>query len=224
MAKIKVFNNDTNKMETHFRGEGEPMPYNKGGTLTVSGFRGSSQSDVLWTEKRAMQAWNNFRARYRRPIFVGFAFRRPTEGRHSPQSQHYAGLAFDVGQNLDNAQRAQLRDLAISSGIWSFVDPAWRTPTWVHFDARRGPPACDAGYPVQRLGSRGGYVCAMQDGLISLGFSTGGLDGVFGSMTNDAVVAFQRSRGLVPDGIVGCLTWTALMSTVVPRRGAENDT
>ena len=27
MAKILVFNNDTDRMETYYRGEAEPMPY-----------------------------------------------------------------------------------------------------------------------------------------------------------------------------------------------------
>ena len=32
MAKILVFNNDTVRMETYYRGESEPMPYNTNGT------------------------------------------------------------------------------------------------------------------------------------------------------------------------------------------------
>jgi peptidoglycan hydrolase-like protein with peptidoglycan-binding domain len=39
-----------------------------------------------------------------------------------------------------------------------------------------------------------------------------GADGRFGPGTRAAVVAFQRRRGLDPDGIVGPLTWTALFS------------
>ena len=82
MAKILVYNNDTNKMETYYRGEAESMPYNTGRTLTVGEFRGSSKSPTLWTEKRAMQAWNSFRFIYDRPIYVGFVFKRPYEGGH----------------------------------------------------------------------------------------------------------------------------------------------
>ena len=51
MAKILVFNNDTNRMETYYRGEAEPMPYNTNGTLRVREFRGSSKSNILWTTK-----------------------------------------------------------------------------------------------------------------------------------------------------------------------------
>jgi len=37
-------------------------------------------------------------------------------------------------------------------------------------------------------------------------------DGRFGSGTERAVIAFQRARGLTPDGIVGPKTWTALVT------------
>lgn len=48
MAKILIFNNDTDRMETYYRGEAEPMPYNTNGTLRVREFRGSSRSNILW--------------------------------------------------------------------------------------------------------------------------------------------------------------------------------
>ena len=57
---------------------------------------------------------------------------------HGNQSQHYAGTAFDVGQRLSNSERNRLRTSAINSGIWAYVEPASLTPTWVHFDKRRG--------------------------------------------------------------------------------------
>ena len=48
MAKILVYNQDTNRMETYYRGENESMPYNTNGTLKVREFRGSSKSNILW--------------------------------------------------------------------------------------------------------------------------------------------------------------------------------
>jgi len=213
MATIKVFNNDENRMETYYKGENEAMPYNTGNTLAVREFRGSSRSDILWTEKRAMQAWNTFRFMYGRPISIGFAFKRPYEGGHGQQSQHYAGVAFDVGQNLTNAQRAEMRTLAINSGLWGYVEPVSISPNWVHFDRRRGTPACaSGGYPLVRLSNIGAYVLVLQDSLNTLGYGTGGLDGVFGNATAHAVTAYQRSKGLIADGIVGCLTWSTLMN------------
>ena len=211
MAKILVYNNNTNRMETFYRGENEAMPYISNRTLTVKEFRGSSASDVLWTDRRCMMAWNSFRYIYGKPIFVGFAFRRPYEGGHGILSQHYVGLAFDVGQNLNTNERNNMRNLAISSGIWNYVEPASLTPRWVHFDERQ----VASGYPIIRYMSRGAYVCVAQDALIFLGYDTGGLDGIFGRKTESSVKEYQRTRGLVVDGIIGPATWRMLMEEVV---------
>lgn len=182
MAKIIVFNNDTDRMETYYRGENEPMPYNTNGTLRVREFRGSSKSNILWTTKRTMQSWNSQRYLFGAPIYVGFAFKRSYEGGHGNQSQHYAGVAFDVGQTLSSSRRTQLWNSAKSSGVWSYVEPLSLTPTWVHFDKRFGKPACSTGgYPLIRRGSISNYVCIAQDDLNTLGFSTGGLDRDFWS-------------------------------------------
>lgn len=216
MAKILIYNQDTNRMETFYRGENEAMPYNANRTLKVKEFRGSSKSNILWTDKRTMQAWNSQRYIYGRPIPVGFAFKRPWEGGHGNQSQHYAGTAFDVGQGWTNAQRNALRNSAINSKIWSYVEPISLSPTWVHFDKRFGTPACSSGgYPLIRQGSRGNYVCIAQDDLNTLGYKTGGLDGVFGEQTTNAVKRYQKSRGLTSDGIIGCNTWRSLQENVV---------
>ena len=79
-----------------------------------------------------------------------------------------------------------------------------------------GKPACSTGgYPTIRRGSLSNYVLIAQDDLNTLGFRTGGLDGIFGSATQNAVIAYQRSRGLIADGIVGCNTWRSLQEAVV---------
>lgn len=218
MARIIVFNNDTDRMENYYRGESEPMPYNVNSTLKVREFRGSSRSNILWTTKRAMQSWNKQRSLYGGPIPVGYAFKRPYEGGHGNMSQHYAGVAFDVGQRLTQSQRTSIWQIANNSGIWSYVEPISLTPTWVHFDKRFGTPACSTGgFPLIRRGSLSNYVLIAQDDLNTLGYSTGGLDGIFGSATYNAVRSYQSSRGLAVDGIVGCNTWRSLQEDVVGR-------
>ena len=134
------------------------------------------------------------------------------------QSQHYAGVAFDVGQTLSQTRRRALWNSANSSGVWSYVEPISATPTWVHWDKRFGRPACSSGgYPLLRRGSISNYVCIAQDDLNTLGFPTGGLDGIFGARTDEAVRNYQRQAGLTVDGIVGCNTWRALQNAVVGR-------
>lgn len=117
---------------------------------------------------------------------------------------------------MTNANRNRLRNSAVNSGVWSYVEPASLTPTWVHFDKRRGSPACSSGgFPLVKQGSRGAYVCIAQDNLNTLGYRTGGLDGVFGTQTYNAVRSYQRSVGLAVDGIIGCNTWRSLQESVV---------
>lgn len=61
-----------------------------------------------------------------------------------------------------------------------------------------------------RLGSTGSAVRALQKRLKTLGFNPGQIDGRFGTATEAAVLAFQRSEGLLADGIVGPQTARAL--------------
>ncbi len=61
-----------------------------------------------------------------------------------------------------------------------------------------------------RRGDRGLDVQRLQMLLDAAGYSPGPVDGIFGSLTLDAVVAFQRDQGLAVDGLVGPQTFGAL--------------
>lgn len=217
MAKIFVYDPPTNTMYTFWKEEDDAMPYSYGTTLRVREFRGSSRSSVLWTTTTAMEAWNTTRRTYGRGIPVGYAFKRVWEGGHGLQSQHYAGVSFDVGQRSTQTQRNEIYNTAKRLGVWGYVEPLSMTPTWVHFDRRYGTPACGgtAGFPTVRQGSVSTYVLILQDGLNALGYNARYLDGKFGPATLSAVQAFQRYSGLTADGICGCNTWRRLVSEVV---------
>ncbi|MDR1619601.1 MAG: peptidoglycan-binding protein [Clostridiales bacterium] len=212
MAIVLMYNDHTGRMERYESGLQDSMPYNTGHTLTVGEFKGSSCSNVLWSNRAAMESWNVTRSAFGRPIPLGYAFKRIWEGGHGAQSQHYAGVSFDAGQSLTGAWRNELRDTAIRLGVWGYVEPAYLTPTWVHFDKRAPNPACaTGGYPRVLMGSKNTYVLVLQDALNALGHTTHGLDGIFGNNTRGAVLRFQADNGLIVDGIAGCQTWRRLV-------------
>lgn len=70
----------------------------------------------------------------------------------------------------------------------------------------REPTAQESARPLLALGSTGAAVRELQ-GLLGLS-----RDGVFGRVTETAVLAYQRRVGLIQDGIVGPATWAALDS------------
>ncbi|HSW08567.1 peptidoglycan-binding protein [Aquabacterium sp.] len=61
-----------------------------------------------------------------------------------------------------------------------------------------------------RIDDQGADVALLQQQLMQLGFNPGEIDGDFGTATEQAVMAFQLSRGLLPDGIAGPRTLKAL--------------
>lgn len=63
---------------------------------------------------------------------------------------------------------------------------------------------------VLRQGSKGGEVKEVQRRLKQWGYYSGAVDGIFGSGTKKAVVAFQKKNGLTADGVVGKATYAAL--------------
>jgi peptidoglycan hydrolase-like protein with peptidoglycan-binding domain len=75
-------------------------------------------------------------------------------------------------------------------------------------------------WPVEQQGSTGENVRTVQYLVTAQGHPTA-VDGVFGSATKTAVAAFQSSRGLGADGIVGPQTWPQLIIEV--QQGTTGD-
>jgi putative chitinase len=63
---------------------------------------------------------------------------------------------------------------------------------------------------VLRIGDQGKAVKALQAALLAHGFNPGLIDGEFGGGTQAALMAFQRSEGLLADGIAGPRSQAAL--------------
>ncbi|NLY60033.1 MAG: peptidoglycan-binding protein, partial [Clostridiales bacterium] len=73
-----------------------------------------------------------------------------------------------------------------------------------------------------RQGSRGSQVKALQQLLNSLGYNAGKADGIFGSKTRSAVIAFQKANKLAADGIVGPATRSKLNSATAKSKSEDS--
>ena len=72
-----------------------------------------------------------------------------------------------------------------------------------------------------KKGSTGADVVLCQQRLNVHGISCA-VDGIFGQQTENSVIAFQRAHGLAADGIVGPLTWDALLAAPVDAPNAKD--
>lgn len=68
-----------------------------------------------------------------------------------------------------------------------------------------------------KIGSRGEEVRKLQAKLCCA------VDGIFGPITEEAVKAFQKSKGLVVDGIVGPKTWAQLGVVIAQTKRSINE-
>lgn len=67
---------------------------------------------------------------------------------------------------------------------------------------------------LYKRGSRGEVVRQIQKALCGAGYHVGVIDGIFGLMTEEAVMMFQQAKGLSVDGIVG----PATLAKLIPNR------
>ena len=75
-----------------------------------------------------------------------------------------------------------------------------------------------------RLGSTGANVSDLQSHLNSLGLYQGAITGNYDAQTQAAVIALQRSRGLIPDGIAGPQVAAVLGLSGLSGGGTTNST
>jgi len=75
-------------------------------------------------------------------------------------------------------------------------------------------------WPLVRKGDQAHPVKTLQYLLRARGHNLT-VDGIFGTQTDAAVRAYQQQKGLAVDGIVGPVTWAALIITV--RQGSQGD-
>jgi peptidoglycan hydrolase-like protein with peptidoglycan-binding domain len=86
------------------------------------------------------------------------------------------------------------------------------------------PPPEPQPVDLLRMGDSGPEVAAVQQRLVELNFWLPAVDGHYGSVTAQAVMAFQKSAGLSADGLAGPNTRAALEAAgpVGPREGGDH--
>jgi peptidoglycan hydrolase-like protein with peptidoglycan-binding domain len=128
-------------------------------------------------------------------------------------STEAAVKAFQTANNLpaDGKVGSQTNEKLFSSSANSAGTTATPTPrpgqmtvspTRIPFYTNVTPNP-DGDYVTLREGESGTLVRALQQALKDQGFYNGEVDGMFGFGTTEAVKAFQRSKGLTPDGEAG---------------------
>ncbi len=159
---------------------------------------------------------------------AGMLCARLVRGSEQAISNHSWGTAIDVtldgildtrGDNL--VQEGLTRIAPIFNAHGWFWGAGFRTEDAMHFEAgddlirtwhahgQLGGPPRPAPEQLLTLGDRGPDVLSLQRLLNRLGAEVSE-DGVFGTGTRAAVMAFQGAHGLRPDGVVGAGTFAAL--------------
>jgi peptidoglycan hydrolase-like protein with peptidoglycan-binding domain len=99
--------------------------------------------------------------------------------------------------------------------------PATSAPTSAPTAAPTAGSPIALDWPVLRQGDTGAEVFALQYLLNGRG-ATITVDGIFGVGTRSAVIAYQDTRGLTKDGVVGPNTWSSLTSGATISQGSSN--
>ena len=102
------------------------------------------------------------------------------------------------------------------------VDGVAGTSTLAALNAASGnsSPSNPTGASLLKYGDKGDAVMALQTRLKELGYFNGSIGGNFGSLTRDAVKAFQTAAGLTADGMAGEDTLNALYAADAPSNNA----
>jgi hypothetical protein len=139
-------------------------------------------------------------------------------GRPGDENAEFMGICFGgnfSGPGYVGTQVPTEEQLKTARDLWERCKEIWgwtNEGIYGHFDF--GKPACP-GYKLMELIEeirpvRFSSVVEKQDALRILGFYKGTVDGIWGIECKAALVEFQKSAGLIPDGVWGKKTSAAV--------------
>lgn len=127
------------------------------------------------------------------PALPGSSATQPVRSAVGPQGEGARALSPGI-------QEARIEPVRVTAAAASRSSSAMYSCACEHDRVVRAEPP----YPS------GADIAGLQGHLAAFGFDPGPVDGVYGPRTAAAVAAFQRSKGLEPDGVLGPVTWIAL--------------
>lgn len=138
---------------------------------------------------------------------VCLVFKRNGSGR-----MYHIGIYMGDGTVVEMASSAaNYQHKKLSAVAWTH----WGKPKWIDYavDAHNCVLDLDIALPSLVRGHQCGYVKTLQQLLVARGYSTNGIDGIFGAGTEAAVKRFQDAAGVNVNypGTVGAKTWDALL-------------
>ena len=204
--------------------------------LTVDGLVGRATWDRIYAEYRSIQADITPPNVNNPGQYPGTPLREGDRGNSVKLAQFYLTIVADFYTDLPKISADGIFGPATSRAVRAFqqrfglsVDGIIGQATWNKLYEvfsgsingvlpENGTPGQYPGAPLRR-GSTGAYVKEAQFYLYLLSayyteIPRISYDGIFGSGTEQAVIAFQRLFGLTPDGVIGPATWARLYSEV----------
>ena len=194
--------------------------YKKELNFKVIEFACHDGSDEIKIDSDLVLSLQQIREHFNAPVNIHSAYRTKEYNKEidgAPRSQHIYGKAADFDVNgiapLTIAQYAEAECQYINGiGLYTWGCHIDTRKTKYYWDCRSGkeipvdtfqqsdkPPVA---VPILRRGSKGLQTMYLQLDLIYLGYDLKA-DGMFGSITENQLKAFQSDSGITPDGIYG---------------------
>lgn len=171
---------------------------------------------TAWTDETFISACKELCAKYELKLTRSFVPIRP--GHRVCFSAHHAGLAGDFAllspcKNIA-ARQNEIRRWCVHSGLFSYVQPQYRTPLWIHAEVSIAPPASLlVPYPVLFPGNNGVYCYILQRCLNIIGYPCL-LSGRFSQETVEALQRFKIDARLPVSEHADGACWRKLMAAV----------